>query len=88
LPVNRLMAAIAARSEKSRGGVDLAAPGITKVPPLFDIVLSRMALRAVSIVLGGVGMFCLFMSFAAPDLAAQALVLIAAAGAIVHFCKE
>jgi multisubunit Na+/H+ antiporter MnhB subunit len=68
-----------------------AAPGQyseAKVPPLFDILLSRMALHAVSIVLGGIGMFCLFMSFVAPGLAAQAFVLIAAAGAIVYFCGE
>jgi hypothetical protein len=55
---------------------------------MFGILLSRMALRAVSTVLGGYGMFCLFMSFAAPDFAAQALVLIGAAGAIAYFCDE
>ncbi|HJU16425.1 MAG TPA: hypothetical protein VJ770_08135 [Stellaceae bacterium] len=61
---------------------------LADVPPMFNILLSRMALRAVSTVFGGFGMFCLFMSFVAPGFAAQAFVLIAVAGAIVHFCSE
>jgi hypothetical protein len=63
-------------------------PAAQRGSALFDILLSRMALHAISIVLGGIGMFCLFMSFSAPGFAAQALVLIAAASAIVYFCRE
>lgn len=59
---------------------------VTKVTAMFDILLSQLALHAVSTVLGGFGMFCLFMSFATPAWAAQAIVSIAAAGAIVYFC--
>ena len=55
---------------------------------MFGILLSRLALRITSSVLGGFGMFSLYMSFVVPDLAAQAIVLIAAAGAIVYFCGE
>ena len=55
---------------------------------MFDILVSRMMLRIVSILLGGIGMFYLFMSFTIPDFAGTAIVLIAAAGAIVYFCKE
>lgn len=55
---------------------------------MFDILISRMMLRVVSILLGGIGMFYLFMSFTIPDFAGTAIVLIAAAGAIVYFCKE
>jgi hypothetical protein len=59
-----------------------------EVSPMFGILLSRLALRITSSVLGGFGMFSLYMSFVVPDLAAQAIVLIAAAGAIVYFCGE
>lgn len=55
---------------------------------MFNLYLSRLMLRTVSIVLGGVGMFYLFLSFAMPGFAGNALVMIAAAGAIVYFCGE
>jgi hypothetical protein len=55
---------------------------------MFDILVSRMMLRTVSTILGGIGMFYLFMSFAIPDFAAAAIVLIGAAGAIVYFSRE
>jgi hypothetical protein len=64
-------------------------PGrITEVPSMFDLFLSRLMLRAVSVVLGGIGMFHLFLSFKVPDLAGNAFVLIAAAGAIAYFCED
>ncbi len=55
---------------------------------MFGLFLSRLMLRVVSVILGGVGMFYLFLSFRAPDFAGNAFVLIAAAGAIVYFCEE
>lgn len=55
---------------------------------MFDLLLSRMVLRAVSALLGGIGVFSLFVGFTMPAFWAQAAVLIAAAAAIVHFCPE
>lgn len=59
---------------------------LTEVTPMFDVLLSRLALHAISIMLGGIGMFCLFMSFTAPAWAASAIVPIVSASAIVYFC--
>lgn len=55
---------------------------------MFDVLFSRMMLHLVSTLLGGIGMFYLFMSFEIRDFAATAIMLIAAAGAIVYFCEE
>jgi hypothetical protein len=68
----------------------MPARGLAILPRLwmFDLLLSRMVLRAVSALLGGIGMFSLFVGFTAPGFLAQAAVLIAAAAAIVHFCPE
>lgn len=46
-------------------------------------ILSQLALRVVSAVLGGYGIFCLIMSFLIPSLGAQAFVLLGTATAIV-----
>lgn len=54
---------------------------------MFDVLVSRVALRAVSAMLGGFGMFSLYLSFRVPALGGQAVVLLGAASAIVHFCK-
>jgi hypothetical protein len=50
-------------------------------------VLSQIALRLLSAILGGYGIFCLVMSFAVPGLGAQAVLLLATATAIVYFTK-
>jgi hypothetical protein len=55
---------------------------------MFDLLVSRIALRTVSTVLGGLGMFHLFLSFVVPNFAATAIVLIATASAIVYFSQE
>jgi hypothetical protein len=55
---------------------------------MFGLFLSRLMLRVVSIVLGGVGMFYLLLSFKVPEFAGNAFLLIGAAGAIVYFCEE
>jgi hypothetical protein len=52
---------------------------------MLGFVLSHLALRLLSAILGGYGIFCLIMSFAVPRLGAQAFLLIAAATAIVFF---
>ena len=49
---------------------------------MFDFLFSLLALRALSAVLGGYGVFCLIMSFDVPRLGAQAFMLICAATAI------
>ena len=49
-------------------------------------MLSQLALRLLSAVLGGYGVFCLIMSFSVPEVGAQAFLLLATATAIVYFC--
>ena len=49
-------------------------------------MLSQLALRLLSAILGGYGIFCLIMSFAVPEVAALAFVLLATAAAIVYLC--
>lgn len=61
---------------------------VMKVTAMFDALLSRLALHAIATVLGGIGMFCFFMSFTAPAWAASAIVPIVAASAIVYFCGQ
>jgi hypothetical protein len=52
---------------------------------MLGLMLSRLALKLLSAILGGSGIFCLIMSFAVPQLAAQAIVLLVTAAAIVYF---
>jgi len=47
--------------------------------------LMQRALSLVSAVLGGTGVFCVIYSFTAPDIAAQALILLGAALALSYF---
>ena len=46
---------------------------------------SQLALRLLSAILGGCGIFCVIMSFYVPDLGAHAILLLATATAIVCF---
>jgi hypothetical protein len=50
---------------------------------MMVFALSQLALRVLSAMLGGYGIFCLIMSFAVPNLGAHAFVLLGAAAAIV-----
>jgi hypothetical protein len=52
---------------------------------MLGFALSQLALRLLSAILGGYGMFCLIMSFAVPGLGAQAFLLLGAATTIVYF---
>ncbi len=54
---------------------------------MLGFVLSQVALRLLSAVLGGYGIFCLIMSFDIPRLGAQAFLLLGTAAAIVYFCN-
>jgi hypothetical protein len=54
---------------------------------MLGFMLSQLALRLLSAILGGYGIFCLIMSFDVPQLGAQAFVLLVTATAIVHFCR-
>ena len=54
---------------------------------MLGFVLSQLALRLLSAILGGYGIFCLIMSFAVPGLGAQAFVLLVTATVIVHLTK-
>ncbi|MBV8935973.1 MAG: hypothetical protein JO095_09230 [Alphaproteobacteria bacterium] len=51
---------------------------------MLGLMLSRLALRLLSAILGGAGIFCLIMSFTVPQLGAQAIVLLVTAVAIVY----
>jgi hypothetical protein len=51
---------------------------------MLGLILSRLALRLLSAILGGTGIFCFIMSFAVPELGAQAIVLLVTAAAIVY----
>ena len=53
---------------------------------MLGFMLSQLALRSLSAILGGYGIFCLIMSFAVPEVAALAFVLLATAAAIVYLC--
>jgi hypothetical protein len=53
---------------------------------MLGFMLSQLALRVLSAVLGGYGIFCLIMSFAVPEVGAQALILLVTATAIVYLC--
>jgi hypothetical protein len=51
---------------------------------MLGFMLSQLALRLLSAILGGYGIFCLIMSFAVPEVGAQAFILLATATAIVY----
>jgi hypothetical protein len=53
---------------------------------MLGFALSQLALRLLSAVLGGYGIFCFIMSFYIPVLGAQAILLLVTAAAIVYFC--
>jgi hypothetical protein len=55
---------------------------------MLGFALSELFLRVVSVMLGGYGIFCLIMSFALPDLGAQAFLLLGTATAIIYFCPS
>jgi hypothetical protein len=54
---------------------------------MLAFVLSQLALRLLSAILGGSGIFCLIMSFAVPQLGAQAFILLVSATAIFFLCR-
>jgi len=55
---------------------------------MLGSMLSQLALRLLSAILGGYGVFCLIMSFSVPELGAEALLLLVTASAIVYFCPS
>jgi hypothetical protein len=55
---------------------------------MLQAYFMQRALSLVCALLGGFGVFCVIYSFAAPDIAAQALVLLCAALAISYFSAE
>ncbi len=55
---------------------------------MLGLMLSQLALRLLSAILGGYGIFCLIMSFDVPQLGAQAFILLATATAIVYLCRS
>jgi hypothetical protein len=52
---------------------------------MLGFVLSQLALRLLSTILGGYGIFCLIMSFTVPRLGAQAFLLLGTATSILIF---
>ena len=54
---------------------------------MLGLMLSQLALRLLSAVLGGYGIFCLIMSFQVPEVGAQAFLLLVTATAIVYLCR-
>ena len=54
---------------------------------MFGFMLSQLALRLLSAVLGGYGIFCLIMSFTVPEVGAQAFILLGTATAIFYLCR-
>jgi len=55
---------------------------------MLNIALARVMTSAVSTVLGGLGVFCLLMSFAVPHLGAEAFILLGSATAMVCASKN
>jgi multisubunit Na+/H+ antiporter MnhB subunit len=55
---------------------------------MLGLMLSRLALRLLSAILGGYGIFCLIMSFEVPEVGAQAFILLVTATAIVYLCPS
>src|SRR5262249_33258020 len=62
------------------------APRRRQRPLMLAFLLSQIALRLLSALLGGYGIFCLIMSFAIPVEGAKAFLLLSAASAIVYLC--
>lgn len=52
---------------------------------MFQAFLVRSAASVISAALGGFGVFCVIYSFGTPHLAAQGLILLGAALAVVYF---
>jgi hypothetical protein len=55
---------------------------------MLGFMLSQLALRLLSAILGGYGIFCLIMSFAVPEVGAQAFILLGTAAAIVYLSRS
>lgn len=55
---------------------------------MLGVLLSQLALRLLTALLGGYGIFCLIMSFVVPRLGAQAFVLLATATAMVYLSRN
>jgi hypothetical protein len=53
--------------------------GVSSASKRLGFMLSQLALRLLSAILGGYGIFCLIMSFAVPEVGAQAFILLATA---------
>jgi hypothetical protein len=51
-------------------------------------LLSQLMFRLLSAILGGYGMFCLIMSFALPELGAEAFLLLGTATVMVYCCGD
>jgi hypothetical protein len=54
-------------------------------PAMLNSVISRSTTRAVSMVLGSYGVFCVYASFIKPWAGADAIILLGAATALVYF---
>jgi hypothetical protein len=55
---------------------------------MLGFMLSQLALRLLSAILGGYGIFCLIMSFVVPEVGAQAFMLLLTATAVVYLCRS
>jgi hypothetical protein len=55
---------------------------------MLGLMLSQLALRLLSAILGGYGIFCLIMSFEVPEVGAQAFILLGTAAAIVYLSRS
>jgi hypothetical protein len=55
---------------------------------MLGFMLSQLALRVLSAILGGYGIFCLIMSFEVPEVGAQAFILLGTAAAIVYLSRS
>jgi hypothetical protein len=55
---------------------------------MLGYMLSQLALRLLSAILGGYGIFCLIMSFVVPEVGAQAFMLLLTATAVVYLCRS
>ncbi len=55
---------------------------------MLGFMLSQLALRSLSAILGGYGIFCLIMSFQVPEVGAQAFILLGTAAAIVYLSRS
>jgi multisubunit Na+/H+ antiporter MnhB subunit len=52
---------------------------------MLQAFLMQRAMALISALLGGFGVFCVLYSFAAPEIAAKALILLGAALALCYF---